>query len=238
MNAAFFAMGAFSDMKRRVCISGILILGICFCFLCWYSGKKSVQPVSSQETEEEEPPKVALTFDDGPSREYTPKLLDGLKERNILASFFLMGKNIEGNEELVQRIQEEGHLIGNHTYNHVCLNQISDRQAKEEIEKTSNKIYEITGEYPVFIRPPFGEWKKELELSVPMFPVFWDVDTLDWKSKNVSQVLRIVDRQVHEDSIILMHDGYETSVEAAFEIIDRLGAEGYEFVTVDRLLIL
>lgn len=225
-------------MKRRVCISGILILGICFCFLCRYSCKKSVQPVSSQETEEEEPPKVALTFDDGPSREYTPKLLDGLKERNILASFFLMGKNIEGNEELVQRIQEEGHLIGNHTYNHVCLNQISDRQAKEEIEKTSNKIYEITGEYPVFIRPPFGEWKKDLELSVPMFPVFWDVDTLDWKSKNVSQVLRIVDRQVHEDSIILMHDGYETSVEAAFEIIDRLSAEGYEFVTVDRLLIL
>lgn len=225
-------------MKRRVCISGILILGICFCFLCRYSGKKSVQPVSLQETEEEEPPKVALTFDDGPSREYTPKLLDGLKERNILASFFLMGKNIEGNEELVQRIQEEGHLIGNHTYNHVCLNQISDRQAKEEIEKTSNKIYEITGEYPVFIRPPFGEWKKDLELFVPMFPVFWDVDTLDWKSKNVSQVLRIVDRQVHEDSIILMHDGYETSVEAAFEIIDRLSAEGYEFVTVDRLLIL
>lgn len=222
-------------MKRSVCISGILILGICFC-LWQYSGVKKVLSVSSQDMGE--PPKVALTFDDGPSREYTPKLLDGLKERNVCASFFLMGKNIEGNEELVQRIQEEGHLIGNHTYNHVCLNQISDGQAKEEIEKTSNKIYEITGEYPVFIRPPFGEWKKDLELSVPMFPVFWDVDTLDWKSKNVSQVLRIVDRQVHEDSIILMHDGYETSVEAAFEIIDRLRGEGYEFVTVDRLLIL
>ena len=222
-------------MKRSVCISGILILGICFC-LGRYSGVKKVLSVSSQDMGE--PPKVALTFDDGPSREYTPKLLDGLKERNVCASFFLMGKNIEGNEELVQRIQEEGHLIGNHTYNHVCLNQISARQAKEEIEKTSNKIYEITGEYPVFIRPPFGEWKKDLELSVHMFPVFWDVDTLDWKSKNVSQVLWIVDRQVHEDSIILMHDGYETSVEAAFEIIDRLRGEGYEFVTVDRLLIL
>ena len=92
--------------------------------------------------------KVALTFDDGPSRKYTPKILEGLRERGILATFFLTGKNIEGNEELVSRIQEEGHLIGNHTYNHVCLNQISKIRAKEEIEKTSNKIYEITGEYP------------------------------------------------------------------------------------------
>ena len=219
-----------------VTLSWVFLLLVFFLFLRQNKSAEVFHAVPGRTGQEL--PKVALTFDDGPSRQYTPKLLEGLRERGILATFFLTGKNIEGNEELVSMIQEEGHLIGNHTYSHVCLNQISDRQAKEEIEKTSNKIYEITGEYPVFIRPPFGEWKKELELSVPMFPVFWDVDTLDWKSKNVSQVLRIVDRQVHEDSIILMHDGYETSVEAAFEIIDRLSAEGYEFVTVDRLLIL
>ena len=186
----------------------------------------------------QELPKVALTFDDGPSRKYTPKLLEGLRERGILATFFLTGKNIEGNEELVSMIQEEGHLIGNHTYSHVCLNQISQIRAKEEIEKASNKIYEITGEYPVFIRPPFGEWRQDLELSIDMLPVFWDIDTLDWKSKSVPDILKIVESQIHENAIILMHDGYETSVEAAFKIIDLLKENGYEFVTVDRLLIL
>lgn len=225
-------------MRKNRVFSGILSGAVLLFLLALLFGKKEVLSVFAGKGAEGEQPKVALTFDDGPNRKYTPKLLDGLKERGISATFFLMGKNIEGNEELVQRMQEEGHLIGNHTYNHVCLNQISKIKAKEEIEKASNKIYEVTGEYPAFIRPPFGEWRRDLELSVDMFPVFWDVDTLDWKSKNVSQVLRIVDKQVHEDSIILMHDGYETSVEAALEIADRLTKEGYEFVTVDRLLIL
>lgn len=185
-----------------------------------------------------EKPRVALTFDDGPSRQYTPMLLDGLKERGIQASFFLTGKNIEGNEKLVKRIQEEGHLIGNHTYNHVQLNKLSAAKAKEEIEKTSNEIYEITGVYPLYLRPPFGSWRKDMELCVDMFPVFWTVDTLDWESKNVESILKIVDKQVEDGAIILMHDGYETSVEAAFKIIDRLLKDGYDFVTVDRMLVL
>lgn len=189
------------------------------------------------ESSVKEKPIVALTFDDGPSRKYTPELLDGLKEKGIRATFFLMGKNIEGNEELVKRIQEEGHLIGNHTYNHVQLNKISAALAKEEIEKTSNEIYKITGEYPTYLRPPFGAWRKDLELSVTMFPVMWDVDTLDWESKNVTSVLHIVENNVEDGSIILMHDGYKTSVEAALKVVDLLTEEGYEFVTVDKLVV-
>ncbi|MDO4275531.1 MAG: polysaccharide deacetylase family protein [Eubacteriales bacterium] len=184
-----------------------------------------------------EHPKVALTFDDGPSAKYTPQLLDGLKERGIHATFFLMGKNIVGNEQLVKRIQDEGHLIGNHTYNHVQLNKISEAKAKEEIEKTSNEIYEITGTYPVYLRPPFGAWRKDLELTVTMFPVFWDIDTLDWKSKNVCSVLNIVESNVEDGAIILMHDGYQTSVEAALQIVDLLSGQGYDFVTVDTLVV-
>ena len=189
------------------------------------------------ESSVKEKPMVALTFDDGPSRKYTPELLDGLKEKGIHATFFLMGKNIEGNEELVKRIQEEGHLIGNHTYNHVQLNKISSALAKQEIEKTSNEIYKITGEYPTYLRPPFGAWRKDLEFSVTMFPVFWDVDTLDWESKNVTSVLHIVENNVEDGSIILMHDGYETSVEAALKVVDMLTEKGYEFVTVDELMV-
>lgn len=232
-------------MKRKKWIAGILGIAAAALFFSAretretaakiIAGKGMVRLVEQSVTE---PPKVALTFDDGPSSKYTPTLLAGLKERQIHATFFLMGKNIQGNEKIVKQMQEEGHLIGNHTYNHVQLDKISVRKAREEIEKTSNEIYEITGRYPTYIRPPFGAWRKDLDLSVTMFPVFWDVDTMDWKSKNVSQVMQIVNRQVHDGAIILMHDGYQTSVEAALQVVDTLTKEGYEFVTVDQLLVM
>lgn len=128
-------------------------------------------------------PEVALTFDDGPSPKYTPLLLDGLKERNVRATFFLLGQNVKENQELVQRMQAEGHLLGNHTYNHVQLNKIPETTARQEILKTNNEIYEATGKYPEYMRPPYGAWKKNMELCVEMLPVFWDIDTLDWKAR-------------------------------------------------------
>lgn len=186
--------------------------------------------------EQWEAPVVALTFDDGPSAQYSSFLLDGLKERGVQASFFLVGKNIEGNEEIVKRMYEEGHLIGNHTYNHVQLNKVSRAEAKAEIEKTGNKIYEITGSYPVYVRPPFGEWREDLGITLDILNVSWNIDTLDWKTQNEGQTVDMVNRQVRDGSIILMHDGYETSVKAAMKIIDLLKGKGYEFVTVDKLL--
>lgn len=182
-------------------------------------------------------PEVALTFDDGPSPKYTPLLLDGLKERNVRATFFLLGKNVKENQELVQRMQAEGHLLGNHTYNHVQLNKIPETTARQEILKTNNEIYEATGKYPEYMRPPYGAWKKNMELCVEMLPVFWDIDTLDWKSQNVDAILKTAGEEPEDGSIILMHDEYQTSVEAALLIIDRLKEKGYEFVTVDELIV-
>ena len=181
--------------------------------------------------------KAALTFDDGPNSQYTPLLLKGLKERGVHATFFLMGKNIEGKEALVKQIQEEGHLIGNHTYNHVQLDKISKEVAKEEIETTNQKIFEITGVYPAWLRPPYGEWRKNLDFYVEMFPVLWDVDTLDWKSKNVDSIMKIVRSEVSDGAVILMHDAYQSSVDAALQIVDLLMAEEYEFVTVEELIL-
>lgn len=181
--------------------------------------------------------KVALTFDDGPSSKYTPLLLEGLKERGVHATFFLMGKNIEGKEDLVKQIQKEGHLIGNHTYNHVELCKISKEAARTEIEATNQEIYDITGEYPMWLRPPYGEWQKNLDFYVNMFPVLWDIDTLDWKSQNVNSVLQIVESEIEDGAVILMHDAYQSSVDAALQIVDLLTAQGYEFVTVDELVL-
>lgn len=182
-------------------------------------------------------PEVALTFDDDPSPKYTPLLLDGLKERNVRATFFLLGKNVKENQELVQRMQAEGHLLGNHTYNHVQLNKIPETTARQEILKTNNEIYEATGKYPEYMRPPYGAWKKNMELCVEMLPVFWDIDTLDWKSQNVDAILKAAGEEPEDGSIILMHDEYQTSVEAALLLIDRLKEKGYEFVTVDELIV-
>lgn len=182
------------------------------------------------------PPVVALTFDDGPSAKYTPLLLDGLEERGVKASFFLLGRNIEGNENLVERMQKEGHLIGNHTYNHVQLTALSETRAREEILKTNNLIYEITGKYPQYMRPPFGAWRKDLELCVEMLPVFWTIDTKDWKMQNASAAFEIAVKEAEDGSIILMHDGYAASVEAALSIVDHLKDEGYGFVTADKLV--
>ena len=188
------------------------------------------------ELSDEEHPKIALTFDDGPHAVYTPKLLDGLKKRGIHATFFLIGKNIEGNEELVKRIQEEGHLIGSHTYNHVQLNKLSESKARDEVLKGCNKIYETTGTYSSFVRPPYGAWKKNLDFCITMIPVSWNVDSLDWKTQNTEKIVKRVVKDVKEGDIILMHDIFETSVQAAFQIIDTLEKENYEFVTVDELL--
>lgn len=187
--------------------------------------------------EEQDRPQIALTFDDGPDPEYTEMLLDGLKERGIKASFFLLGKSIEGNENIVRRMHREGHLIGNHTYNHVQLDKISEAGVREEILKTNNRIYEITGDYPVYMRPPYGAWKKETEFCVEMIPVFWTIDTLDWKTQNVQDVLCRVRKNIKNGSVILMHDEYRTTVEAALALADELTEQGYEFVTVDRLIL-
>ena len=189
------------------------------------------------ELSDEEHPKIALTFDDGPHAVYTPKLLDGLKKRGIHATFFLIGKNIEGNEELVKRIQEEGHLIGSHTYNHVQLNKLSESKARDEVLKGCNKIYETTGTYSSFVRPPYGAWKKNLDFCITMIPVSWNVDSLDWKTQNTEKIVKRVVKDVEEGDIILMHDIYASSVEAALRIVDILQEKGYKFVTVDELLL-
>ena len=184
-----------------------------------------------------EAPRIALTFDDGPNSRYTPLLLDGLRKRNIQASFFLIGENIEGNEDILRQMLKDGHLIGNHTWDHVQLNKVPRQKACLEIEKTNNRIYEATGIYPSYVRPPFGAWIKDMELSVTMLPVFWDVDTLDWKSQNTGSILSIAEKEVHDGSIILMHDGYQTSVDAALKIADLFTQKGYVFVTADQLLV-
>ena len=183
------------------------------------------------------PKYIALTFDDGPSRKYTPILLDGLKERGVHATFFLMGKNIEGKEDIVKRMSEEGHLIGNHSYEHIQLTKAGAKAVCEAVEHTQEQIEAITGKRTEYIRPPYGDWNEELEEEIGMTPVLWSLDSLDWKLKDTGKIIHQVLKDVKDGDIILLHDIFPSSVEAALELIDILQKEGYVFVTADELLI-
>ena len=123
--------------------------------------------------------KIAITFDDGPHPQYTEQLLDGLKERGVKATFFVTGEHAELHPDIIARMSEEGHLIGNHTYSHIQLSAGNREEFKNQLIKTNEIISEITGKEVLYVRPPYGTWDKKFETELNMFPVLWTVDTLD-----------------------------------------------------------
>ena len=185
----------------------------------------------------QEKPKIALTFDDGPHPSSTPVLLDGLAGRNVKVTFFVIGENVVKYPKVVSREAEEGHIIGNHTYSHVDLTKMSQEMTECELGKTNTAIEEITGKKTEYMRPPYGAWKKEMEENTGMIAVLWNVDPLDWNTDNETEIVNKVVMETEENDIILLHDCYLSSVKAALRIIDIMQAKGYEFVTVDELLL-
>ena len=177
---------------------------------------------------------VALTFDDGPRRGTTERLLDGLKERGAKATFFLIGRQVEDNAGLVTRMAEEGHQIGNHTWSHQRLDGILPDEAAQEVARTEAALEALLGGGEYWLRPPYGQVAEGVELGVPM--VKWCVDPRDWESRDAEKVTRAILDCVEPNSIILLHDIYSTSVDAALRVVDRLQEEGYWFVTVEELL--
>jgi len=185
---------------------------------------------------ETEVKKIALTFDDGPHPHYTEQLLDGLKERGVVATFFVTGEHATLHPDIIKRMNEEGHLIGNHTYSHIQLTSGNAEEFKEELVATSEVIEELIDEEVVYVRPPYGCWDKSLEAELNMIPVLWTIDPLDWCSSDAEGVAGKVMAEADEGEIILMHDYYESSVTAALLVVDELLADGYTFVTVEEIL--
>lgn len=205
------------------------------------SGGRSVWTKVSSDGGTEAYRVVALTFDDGPNRRYTETLLDGLKERDVKVSFFLVGACIDGNEAIVERMASEGHLIGVHCMQHTDLTKESEADAIRQLKETGEMIMAVTGTWPEYVRPPYGSWNERLGDAVReelhLTPAFWDVDSLDWKLQNTGKIVKKVVKDVENGDIILLHDEFGTSVEAAFQIIDNLMAKGYTFVTIDELMV-
>lgn len=152
-------------------------------------------------------------------------------------NFFLLGAECEKYPEIVKKIHADGHLIGVHSYEHVNLSNLTDQAAMEQVDKTDQIIFGLTGEHAQYIRPPYGCWKCNLDYETKMIEVLWDVDPLDWKTDNSSVIAKRVMDKVQENDIILLHDASESSVNAALLIIDELQGEGYSFVTVEELIL-
>lgn len=179
---------------------------------------------------------VALTFDDGPDGNTTPQALDILAKYKIKATFFVQGKNIAGNESILKRMQSEGHEVGNHSWNHPILTKLSLEDAKKQLTDTEDAITKVLGKSSKLMRPPYGAISDDIRNSLDLSFIMWDVDSLDWKSKNEAAILTVIQRQVSNGSIILMHDIHQTSVNSLPKVIEYLQGQGYSFVTVSELL--
>ena len=177
---------------------------------------------------------VALTFDDGPSGRFTRRLLDGLKERDVKATFLLCGYRIEDYPVEANRIAAEGHEIGIHGYSHDSMSTMTEAQVMSEIKKTAALLPGSA----VFLRPPGGKYNdatcaaaRKAGLAI----LSWSLDPKDWATHDTGAIVSAVVEKAQDGDVILLHDMSDSSVTAALRIIDQLEARGFRFVTVSEL---
>lgn len=201
---------------------------------------QSTEPEPTQEsTEAVQDPTVksiAISFDDGPGATTTPQLLQILKEKNVHATFFVLGENTAQHPEIVKQTAEAGHEIGNHTYDHQDLATLSAQSITEEVTKTDTEIKKATGKTSAFVRTPYGSITS-VGASVIQRPIIeWSVDSEDWKTRNPDLILQKIQATVYDGAIILFHDIYPETIRAVPQVIDYLQEQGYRITTVGDLL--
>lgn len=193
--------------------------------------------------------KVAITFDDGPSPVWTPKILDELKKAGIKATFFMIGHHVQKYPDIARRIAQEGHTIGNHGYAHSVLLYYTLAEIEEEIKYTEHVIREITGKTTKIFRPPkawLNKGIKEKIRSLGYAIVLWSLNSKDWVSFNHKHMVRYLSRNIKNGDILLFHDsgnvwttegGNRTQTVKAISLLARtLKEKGFEFVSVEELM--
>lgn len=183
---------------------------------------------------------VALTFDDGPSSAYTPKVLDILNRHGARGTFFVLGSNAKRCSSIVARAAAEGHEIGVHTWSHINMARSSMSKIDSEVSRTSDVICSITGKTPVVMRPPYGATSagivNHMYRQYGMRSIMWDVDTQDWRKPGVSTVINRAVNRARPGSIILVHDIHASTLAAIEGIVTGLQARGFRLVTVSQLM--
>ena len=210
--------------------------------------QESVEPAQSPSTEPEPTQEstetvqdptvksIAISFDDGPGATTTPQLLQILKEKNVHATFFVLGENTVQHPEIVKQTAEAGHEIGNHTYDHQDLATLSAQSITEEVTKADTEIKKATGKTPTFVRPPYGSITSVGASVIQRAIIEWSVDSEDWKTRNPDLILQKIQATVYDGAIILFHDIYPETIRAVPQVIDYLQEQGYRITTVGDLL--
>ena len=178
---------------------------------------------------------IAITFDDGPRRSTTTRLLDGLAERGVQATFFLIGEQVEGNEDVLKRMDDEGHQIGIHTYDHVKLTGLNKTDFDAQVDRTRSILKGVLGHNDFLLRPPYGMTDNGVKTWAGCPIILWSIDPEDWKDQNAPREVRQIVSEAKDGDIILMHDIFSASVDAALQVIDQLHARGFLFCTIDEL---
>lgn len=183
---------------------------------------------------------VAITFDDGPHPQNTPRLLDILRARNIKATFYVIGRSVDLHPQIVRRTVAEGHEIGNHSHTHRLLSKLGDSELRMEMSRCQDAIGRAAGVRPRTMRPPYGgltQRQRELVHAEFGYPtILWSVDPLDWKRPGPSVVTSRILSGASPGGIILGHDLHSQTVDAMPATLDGLLRRGYQFVTVSQLL--
>lgn len=182
-----------------------------------------------------EPKFIAMTFDDGPEYTWTPAVLDGLAERNVKATFFMVGKWTPGKDEIIARVQAEGHQIGSHTVSHERLTEKTDEEILQELAGYEETMHGYTGLSNFWLRPPFGACDERVAALCDVPVILWSIDPAAGETVPAQEMEDIIVREAKDGAIILMHDTTEANYQAAMGAIDRLMDMGYVFVTVDQL---
>ena len=212
----------------------------CFCLLSVLTAlsgpAETRQAAAPAEVTVDRPPLVALTFDDGPRASTTGPLLDGLALREVPATFFLVGSRIPGNEDLIRRMAAEGHQIGVHTFDHVKLEGLSHQDFDLQISRTQVLLDRILGPGDYWLRPPYGLIERSEEDGIGGPLILWSVDPEDWKDENIDRIVAAIVDHASDGDIILLHDLFPSSAQAALVAVDALLEKGFCFVTVEQLM--
>ena len=205
---------------------------------CYYIGSNFfIKVVCSADTDKKE---IAISFDDGPATNFTPQILQLLKEENIKAAFFCIGNRIPGNEKIVKQLQEDGHIIGNHSYSHhFWFDMFSSKKMLEDMRLMDQTMKAVTGLQPKLFRPPYGVTNPNLKKAIikgNYTPVGWSVRSMDTVIKNETKLLDKIKGGLKPGAVFLFHDTSNTTLQVLPRFFKEVKNQGYHIVPLDKLL--
>ncbi len=207
----------------------------CFTFKISQTEEKNEYVVENGYDRDKNKKAVALTFDDGPNGEKTNKIVDILEQNKAHATFFMVGNRMEYGKETILNVLNKGNEIGSHSYNHKNMKRMKIADIVSGEEKTKEIFYTITGKELIYTRPPYGNVNQKIKENLDTIFINWNLDTEDWLHRNKDHIVNYVMENVSDGDIILMHDLYDSTVEAVEELLPKLYAEGYQVVSISEL---